>query len=258
MMKTPAPCLCFSILHDKAVRFVYNRAAHNTMIESKKGRTMKNEDPRKRYIEAAAQIIQQQGMKGVSARKIAALTGTVPSALYRHFENVEELAMYAAMRYQLDAYDELDRIAEKAETALDMYVRTERSFARFAFLNPVLFDSLEFGKSSDKLGTILQEYRAIFPEESGANNLYTSHIINSRSFESGNMDLLRLCIADGSLQVPEQLLEELNLILVNLFKGFFKTVLDHPKTDVEAQVDKYIRCFVSILEMYCQKNPKSD
>lgn len=211
---------------------------------------MKKDNPRKRYIEAAAQIIQEQGIEAVSARKVAAATQTVGSALYKHFKNVEELIVYASLRYQEDSYEALNLIADQPGTALDMYLKTERFFAQFAFSNPTLFNNLMFGTYSSHIAEISRDYYEMFPSRRPEKWRYTTAIISGSTFEEGNLRLLSMCMADGSLSIPEQELDTLNDTLVNLFNGFLKTMIERPETPSNQLVDQYVRCFEFILEKY--------
>lgn len=211
---------------------------------------MNQEDSRRRYIEAAAQLIQENGIEGVSARKVAARAGTVGSALYKHFENVEELTVYASLRFQEAAYDGLDAIAAEAANALDMYIRTEHFFARFAFQNPVLFNNLIFGRYRDRLADIARDYYLIFPSGVEQKWRYTDSIVRGRSFEEGNLRLLQMCVEDGSLCVDETALAALNETIVMLFKGFLKTMLDAPAQDPQALAQRYMTCFELLLKGY--------
>ena len=116
---------------------------------------MNHPDPRRRYILAAAQLIKELGEENVSARKIAAVLGTAPSAIYRHFQTLDELMAYAAISYRYDTYAEMDRIAVDASNAFEMYEKTEREFARFAFARPKLLDCLVFGAYSQNMSELM-------------------------------------------------------------------------------------------------------
>ena len=219
---------------------------------------MKRTDPRRKYILAAAQLIKEQGEENVSARKIAAVLGTAPSAIYRHFQTLEELMAYAAINYRYETYAEMDRIAGDASTAFEMYEKTEREFARFAFARPRLLDCMVFGAYSLNMAELMENYRSIFPEAVDENRLYTAAVLNGEDFESGNLRLLRMCREDGSLHVNEEQLPTLNGVLVHMFKGFLKTVLDQPETDVESLVSRYMDCFSFVLQPYTGKNANDE
>lgn len=219
---------------------------------------MNRTDPRRKYILAAAQLIKEQGEENVSARKIAAVLGTAPSAIYRHFQTLEELMAYAAINYRYETYAEMDRIAGDASTAFEMYEKTEREFARFAFARPRLLDCMVFGAYSMNMAELMENYRSIFPEAVDENRLYTAAVLNGEDFESGNLRLLRMCREDGSLHVDEEQLPALNGVLVHMFKGFLKTVLDQPETDVESLVSRYMDCFSFVLQPYTGKNANDE
>lgn len=210
-------------------------------------------DPRRKYIEAAAKLIEECGEENVSARKLASVLGTAPSAIYRHFKTLDELMVYAAIHYRYDTYAEMDRIADDASNAFDMYVNTEREFARFAFTRPRMLDSMVFGACSRQMDSIMRIYQEIFPEAAGEKRLYTAAVLNGEDFESGNLRLLQMCCNDGSLQIAPEEMELVNSVIVQMFKGFLKTVLDNPDMEPEMLISRYIDCFMHVLKPYLGK-----
>lgn len=82
---------------------------------------MVHTDPRRKYIEAAAQLIRECGEENVSARKLASVLGTASSTIHRHFKTLDELIVYAAIHYRYDTYAEIDRIAVFVCTCVEMY-----------------------------------------------------------------------------------------------------------------------------------------
>ena len=209
-------------------------------------------DIRRKYILAAAKLIKETGEENVSARKIAAVLGTAPSAIYRHFQTLDELMAYAAINYRYDTYAEIDRIADDASSAFDMYKKTEKEFARFAFSRPRLLDCMVFGAYSQNMTELMRNYRSIFPDAVDEKRLYTAAVLNGEDFEENNLHLLEMCRKDGSLQIEDTELPILNRTLVHLFKGFLKTALDQPEANVETLVSHYMSCFLYILQPYAR------
>jgi len=217
---------------------------------------MHSQDPRRKYILAAAQLIKENGEENVSARKIATILGTAPSAIYRHFATLDELMAYAAICYRYDTYAEMDRIADDACSAFDMYVRTETEFARFAFARPKLLDCMVFGAYSQNMDELMRTYKEIFPEAVDEKRLYTTVVLSGEDFEKGNLRLLQLCCADGSLKIAPDDLSRVNDVLVHVFKGFLKEALDRTGTGLEELVSRYIACFSFVLEPYTNTIPE--
>jgi AcrR family transcriptional regulator len=55
--------------------------------------------PKAKYIEAAYELLVEEGLENASIRKIAARAGTSSTALYKHFDNKEEL-LYEGVRLE--------------------------------------------------------------------------------------------------------------------------------------------------------------
>jgi len=94
---------------------------------------------REDLIQAAEQVLQQEGVAALSVRRVAREVGVVPSAVYNHFENREALltAVAADGYRQLEALaSELVSLGEEPEQVLH---KLARRFLRFAARQPNLY-----------------------------------------------------------------------------------------------------------------------
>ena len=64
---------------------------------------MRSDISKKSYIRAAYDILQEAGPEGLTIRSVADRLNCNSANLYRYFSNLEELALYASLKY-LDDY----------------------------------------------------------------------------------------------------------------------------------------------------------
>ncbi len=64
---------------------------------------MRSDISKKSYIRAAYDILQEKGPEGLTIRSVADRLNCNSANLYRYFSNLEELALYASLKY-LDDY----------------------------------------------------------------------------------------------------------------------------------------------------------
>lgn len=94
---------------------------------------------REDLIQAAEAILNDEGLTALSVRRVAREVGVVPSAVYNHFENREELLAAVAAdgyHYMEKLVDRLERGSGDPEQRLR---RLARDYLQFAADNPNLY-----------------------------------------------------------------------------------------------------------------------
>jgi len=104
-----------------------------------------SDDLRQRILDAAQQLFVESGADGVSMRKVAELAGVSAPAIYRHYENKDDLlqeiieiglrTLDTYLQPALDASTPLERLERLAERFLDFSIEQPRYF-EFAFMIP--------------------------------------------------------------------------------------------------------------------------
>ena len=100
---------------------------------------------RDRISEAAQQLFLKEGLEGVSMRKVAELAGVSAPAIYRHYENKDELlqeiidaglkTLETYLEPALEAPSPLERLTLLADRFLDFAIEQPKYF-EFAFMIP--------------------------------------------------------------------------------------------------------------------------
>jgi AcrR family transcriptional regulator len=98
---------------------------------------------REGLVEAAERVLQDEGLKALSLRRVAREVGVAPSAVYNHFKNLEALLAAVAA----DGYRQLAALEQAAYTS---------SAEPGAMLRGLARDYLEFGANNPNL------YRLMF------------------------------------------------------------------------------------------------
>ena len=103
------------------------------------------EDLRRDIIEAARQILREDGVYSLSARSLAAQIKIVPSAIYRHFPTMSDVLM----EVNRATFVELNLIFDQLPSQLDAVEKLSQicdRFSRFMQANPNLWRALFEGK----------------------------------------------------------------------------------------------------------------
>ena len=92
-----------------------------------------------KILSAARTVLEQEGIAGLSARRIAQTSGMSPMSLYRHFADKDAL-LNALMADGLSAWEERVR-SIRAKTPLQWIERVGNEFLSFALEEPHRFDA---------------------------------------------------------------------------------------------------------------------
>lgn len=96
------------------------------------------------FINAALEIIEEEGIDSLSIRKTAEKAGYNSATLYHYFSDFEELRIFSAMKY-LDQYaEDLPAYLEPVTRPLERYLKIWECFCLHSFSHPDIFWLLFF------------------------------------------------------------------------------------------------------------------
>ncbi len=124
---------------------------------------------KQRLIESTRKRIKAEGLSGVTIRNIAQDASLNSAVLYKYFENLDELLLFACvdtLRDYTAALLEAEASTE-AFTPRERYMTSWTLFCRHAFSNPESIRHLFFSAQSARLKPVIQEYYRLFPGEFG-------------------------------------------------------------------------------------------
>ena len=58
-----------------------------------------NTERKKKYIQIASRILEQEGPEGINIRRIAKEAGCTSAVLYKHFDNLDHLLVLASVKF---------------------------------------------------------------------------------------------------------------------------------------------------------------
>ncbi len=215
----------------------------------KKKRTMRY------FIDAAQAILDEEGLDGLTIRKVADRAGYNSATLYSYFENLEHLAFYASLKY-LKNYLMLLEEMHLPKNALERFTVIWRCFATEAFQHPDYFYNIFYAPHSFVFNDSMRRYYEIYPEELENISEDLLPMLQGSSIYDRDHEALKRCAEQGYF--AEARIPEINDILVLLFESYLLRV--RSGTDprpVEEHVDQIIRYFTSVMQGYiCKaKNP---
>lgn len=134
---------------------------------NKKLRKIKN---KRLFIDAAMKIIEEEGVEGVSIRKVATLTGYNSATLYSYFQNLDHLILLACIKFLKEYVDGLDEHISVAKDELEKFTLIWDFFCECSFKHPEIyqatfFSKLDFNRKDFENFYEIKEFYEIYPEE---------------------------------------------------------------------------------------------
>lgn len=121
---------------------------------------------KRKYIEAAYELLMRDGLEGVSIRKVADEIGCSSAALYRHFPDIDKLVAVASMRFLRDYIEDAGVLSKVDLNPLELNLQLWECLAYYSFRNADVYENLFFGDAGADLYTeAAAEYFEQYPED---------------------------------------------------------------------------------------------
>ena len=121
---------------------------------------------KRKYIEAAYELLARDGLEGVSIRKVADEIGCSSAALYRHFPDIDKLVAVASIRFLRDYIEDARVLSQVELNPLELNLQLWECLAYYSFRNADVFENMFFGDASSELYLeAVSEYFEQYPED---------------------------------------------------------------------------------------------
>ena len=212
---------------------------------NRKERKLKN---KRLFIDAAMKLIEDEGVEGVSIRKVATITGYNSATLYSYFQNLDHLILLACIKFLKEYVDGLDKHIAKAKDDLEKFQLIWDFFCTCSFKKPeiyqaVFFSKLDFSRSDFENFYEIKEFYEIYPEEINESFTRLHRMILKLDIYERNKILL-IDLARKGFISPSHI-NTINNMQVLIYKGLLEQAVT-PKQKGEEEIlkrraIKYIR-----------------
>ena len=120
------------------------------------------------FILSAEQLIREDGVRNLTIRKIADATGYSSATLYSYFADLNELILYASVRYRKEYLKQVAQEITPEMTSLEQYRKIYEIFNHYAFREPEIYMNMYFGKHSEKIKEVLASQLGALKRLAGA------------------------------------------------------------------------------------------
>lgn len=218
-----------------------------------------NPDRKIKYIQITSEILEEEGIEGVTIRKVADRAGCTSAVLYKHFENKEHLIMLASTRF-LEGYitEFMKQTVRKDITSIQMDLILWKCFIYEAFKNRPYYELMFFSEHKDMLEDCVYEYYQLFPEVQRKFDGFTASIIFSNNLSEREFIRLRRAANAGLITLENASL--LGRLAVAVFNGIFTQYAGLSMSEVEIQfaADDCYNLIYALFERFVNPGTKLD
>ena len=197
------------------------------------------------FILSAEQLIREDGVRNLTIRKIADATGYSSATLYSYFADLNELILYASVRYRKEYLKQVAQEITPEMTSLEQYRKIYEIFNHYAFREPEIYMNMYFGKHSEKIKEVLDEYYRLFPEEFIAPTELIRDLLRQGRLLDCDKITTRKLAEDGFI-APENV-DMVAELMVRTQETFLYELLVNPQKDIEKQNQAFMRLFDHII-----------
>lgn len=175
------------------------------------------------FINSTDEIIYENGIKGVTLRKVAKRAGYNSATIYNYFENLDHLIFYAAMRQIKDYSLTLNTYLLDAENAMDRYLKIWECFCDFAYDKPEVYNAIFFPDLNKEMNHYVRKYYEFFPEDLFKHDDVVSTMLLKTDLTDRSMTILLDCINEGYILMEDA--KQVNDMTLLIFEGTLKRIL---------------------------------
>lgn len=202
------------------------------------------------FIDAADKIIEQEGINGITIRKVADYAGYNSATLYNYFENIDHLTFFAAMRYIKEYALALPDYIKDSKNVLDKYLLIWECFCIYSFEKPEIYYAIFFAKLDNDLEEYVKDYYKLFPEELGSPSEGLSTMLLKHNIYDRAMTTLDVCVSEGFIRQEDAY--ELNELTLLIYESILSRVIRN-KIDYNEATEKTMKYIKQILKAYVLK-----
>ncbi|EQF23806.1 bacterial regulatory s, tetR family protein [Clostridioides difficile CD160] len=188
------------------------------------------------FIEAAQNIMENEGIENITLRKVANMAGYNSSTLYNYFKNLDHLISFASIKYFKEYNLSISRCIEGVTDEYQKYIIMWKLFCKHSFENAEAFYKIFFNLSSEELSYITKQYYNMFPEDLGTHDSDISLMITGKSIKERNKILLNNLV--DAQYIPAKDLDIINDIIISFYQNllFLKKNIEKNSNDDELTV----------------------
>ena len=182
----------------------------------------------KYFVDATVEIIEKEGYKNVTIRKVADIAGYNSATIYNYFDNLEHLLFFASMRYLQEYIDELPTYITGAKDSREVYLLVWQCYVECSFKKPEIYYIIFFSNLKKDLEQYVEQYFSYFPLDVKKYPNVIREMLLSNSINKRSLILMKPCIEENLVSKERaEIIDNLIIcvyesMLIKVYRGSIK------------------------------------
>lgn len=212
-----------------------------------------NGNIKKKYIDCVYELLETEGIEGISIRRVAKELNCNSASLYRYFDNVEYLICLASIKYLEPYLKDVKEYSSKIKNPLELNAKLWENYCRYSFKKPEIFEMLFFGQYKDSLMDIMYEYYDIYKDAFLELDAFSISFLFTADIFERNYVFYRRGANQGILS--QELAKKLANMEVYMFHGMLCECKEkhYEGKDLENKVQEFVTYSKTLHLIYAEK-----
>lgn len=149
------------------------------------------------FIEAAVEIINEEGIESVTIRKVADVAGYNSATLYNYFDDLNHLLFMAALTFVNEYIEALPDYIKYVKNAEEMYLQVWDCFLDYAFLQPSIYNIWFFSELKNSVSVYVSQFYELYPFDIKRFPKEIRKMLKTASARNRSRVLLDDCVQEG-------------------------------------------------------------
>ncbi|HLR63365.1 MAG TPA: TetR/AcrR family transcriptional regulator [Lentibacillus sp.] len=209
------------------------------------------------FLEAAVDVIEKEGIRNVTIRKIADQAGFTSSTAYNYFRDLSHLKFFAAMRFTTDYIEDLPVYIRKGSNTIEKWLYAWQCFCIHSFEQPEIYSVIFMEDLGSTPEDFLDEYYRIYKEDLIGLPEAIKPLVMEHSFAKRSATYIQSAVDEGMLEQKD--VDFVADITLMIWKGMINTLMNKRRdlSKEEAIEKTLLYVYESVMHLIpSEKQPK--
>ncbi|WP_066074173.1 TetR/AcrR family transcriptional regulator [Neobacillus soli] len=197
----------------------------------------------KYFVDATAEIIEEEGLEKVTIRKVADKAGYNSATIYQYFSEVSHLIFFASMKFLKSYTDEVAVYIEKGTNPVEKYLLAWECFCQHSFKQPQIFHAVFIMDLGDQPEKLLEDYYKIYPSDLVNIPEELKTTLFQRNVSKRGRSFLELALREG--YIKEENVDAINELTILVWQGMLTNILNNRKSYEPQTAAKVTMIYIS-------------
>jgi len=198
----------------------------------------------KYFVEATAEIIEEEGVANVTIRKIADRAGYNSATIYNYFSEISHLIFFASMRFLKPYTEAIVQVYKNPQlSTLEKYLQMWELFCRYSFKHPDIFHAIFVADLGSHPNELLKHYYSLYPADIIDIPEPLQPIFLEQNVSKRGLPILEQLVKEGYIK-PENVhgINNMTLLIWNgMFTAFLNNRHSYDPEEATSKTMLYIR-----------------